>query len=63
MMDFLQSEDKKMPTIAEIGLEARKIDPAAFAADIRRGAPDREKWINRRTTALAKAREVLTSIE
>lgn len=47
------------PSIREIGEEARRIDPGAFAVSIRWDTPDRKMWEDRQARALRVAREKL----
>ena len=48
-----------MPTIREIGEEARRIDPGAFVVTIRKDTPERKTWEDRQAKALRAARKKL----
>jgi hypothetical protein len=54
------SGKRGVPTIREIGEEARRIDPEAFTVCIRRDTPNRNEWETRQGAALAKARKNLS---
>jgi hypothetical protein len=49
-----------VPTIREIGEEARRIDPEAFTVCVRHDTPNRKEWETRQGAALARARKNLS---